>query len=116
MDGPHAQRVPKARSLLKRQAPIPAKSPATARGLQAPVTESSLRSRLLSRESSMDARHPNNFLASLPAKDFELLRPHLMPFDLVHEDLLFDAGETLNWAYLPHSGVISLVVGLTDGR
>jgi CRP-like cAMP-binding protein len=62
------------------------------------------------------AQHPNNFLASLPAKDFELLRPHLKPFDMVHEDLLFDTGETLSWAYLPHSGVISLVVGLADGQ
>jgi CRP-like cAMP-binding protein len=62
------------------------------------------------------AQHPNNFLASLPAKDFELLRPHLKPFDLVHEELLFDAGETLNRVYLPHSGVISLVVGLADGQ
>ena len=75
-----------------------------------------LRSRLLQRESKVGAQHPNSFLASLPAKDFELLRPHLKPFDMVHEDLLFDTGETLNWAYLPHSGVISLVVGLADGR
>jgi len=60
------------------------------------------------------AQHPNNFLASLPAKDFELLRPHLKPFDLVHEDLLFDAGDIMDRVYLPHSGVISLVVGLAD--
>ena len=80
------------------------------------MAESSLRSRLLQRESKVGAQHPNNFLASLPAKDFELLRPHLKPFDMVHEDLLFDTGESLNWAYLPHSGVISLVVGLADGR
>ena len=80
------------------------------------MAESNLRSRLLQRESKVGAQHPNNFLASLPAKDFELLRPHLKPFDMVHEDLLFDTGETLNWAYLPHSGVISLVVGLADGR
>jgi CRP-like cAMP-binding protein len=62
------------------------------------------------------AQHPNNFLASLPAKDFELLRPHLKPFDMVHEDLLFDAGDIIHWVYLPHSGVISLVIGLTDGQ
>jgi hypothetical protein len=43
----------------------------------------------------LGAQHPNNFLASLSAKDFELLRPHLKPFDMVHEDLLFDTGETL---------------------
>jgi CRP-like cAMP-binding protein len=75
-----------------------------------------LRSRLLQRESKVGAQHPNNFLASLPAKDFELLRPHLKPFDMVHEDLLFDAGDIIHWVYLPHSGVISLVVGLADGQ
>ena len=64
----------------------------------------------------MGAQHPNNFLASLPAKEFESLRPHLKPFDLVHEALLFDAGETLKWVYLPHSGVISLGVGLQNGQ
>ena len=64
----------------------------------------------------MGAQHPNNFLASLPAKDFELLRPHLKPFDMVHEDLLFDTGDIIHWVYLPHSGVISLVVGLADGQ
>jgi CRP-like cAMP-binding protein len=74
-----------------------------------------LRSRLLQRESKVGAQHPNNFLASLPAKDFELLRPHLKPFDMVHEDLLFDAGDIVHWVYLPHSGVISLV-GLADGQ
>jgi CRP-like cAMP-binding protein len=64
----------------------------------------------------MDAQHPNHVLAGLPAKDFEVLQPHLKPFPLTHEDLLFDAGETLNWAYFPHSGVISLVIGLMDGQ
>ena len=80
------------------------------------MAESSLRSRLLQRESKVGAQHPNNFLASLPAKDFELLRPHLKPFEMVHEDLLFDAGDIVHWVYLPHSGVISLVVGLADGQ
>src|SRR4051812_8957910 len=64
----------------------------------------------------MGARHPNHILASLPPADFELLRPHLKPFVLVHEDLLFDTNETVNWVYFPHSGVISLVVGLADGQ
>ena len=61
-------------------------------------------------------QHPNRLLASLPAADFEFLRPHLKPFELVHEDLLFDAGHAVNWAYFPHSGVISLVVDLADGQ
>ena len=60
--------------------------------------------------------HPNHVIASLTPKDFDLLGRHLKPFELVHEDLLFDAGETVNWAYFPHSGVISLVVGLADGQ
>jgi CRP-like cAMP-binding protein len=70
----------------------------------------------MTRESTMDGQHPNNVLASLPSKDFELLRPHLKPFELVHEELLFDTGETVNSIYFPHSGVISLVVGLADGQ
>jgi CRP-like cAMP-binding protein len=61
-------------------------------------------------------QHPNRLLASLPAADFEFLRPHLKPFDLVHEDLLFAAGDAVNWVYFPHSGVISLVVDLADGQ
>jgi CRP-like cAMP-binding protein len=63
-----------------------------------------------------EVRHPNRLLASLAPADFELLRPQLKPFELVHEALLFDAGDALNWVYFPHSGVISLVVGLADGQ
>ena len=64
----------------------------------------------------MGAQHPNQVLDSLLARDFELLRPHLKPFEMVHEDLLFDVGEPVSWVYFPHSGVISLVVGLADGQ
>jgi CRP-like cAMP-binding protein len=63
-----------------------------------------------------EVQHPNRLLASLPPADFELLRPHLKPFDLIHEDLLFDAGDAIEWVYFPHSGVISLVVDLADGQ
>lgn len=64
----------------------------------------------------MAAQHPNHVLNSLPPKDFELLRPHLKPFEMVHEDLLFDANERVSWIYFPHSGVISLIVALADGQ
>jgi CRP-like cAMP-binding protein len=57
-------------------------------------------------------RPPNGFLASLPAGDFELIRPHLRLVDLTSELVLVEVGETLKHAYLPHSGVISLVVRL----
>lgn len=59
---------------------------------------------------------PNRLLAALPAADFELLRPHLKPIKLVHEEVLFNAGDRVRRVYFPHSGVISLVVNLADGQ
>ena len=62
------------------------------------------------------ARSPNRLLASLPAADFELLRPHLKTIELVHEVVLFEAGDPINHVYFPHSGIISLVVNLVGGE
>ena len=62
------------------------------------------------------ARSPNGFLSALTADDFELVRPHLRTIDLPSELLLVEVGETLKRAYLPHSGVISLVVKLAKGE
>jgi CRP-like cAMP-binding protein len=61
-------------------------------------------------------RSPNGFLSSLSADDFELVRPHLRTADLVPEMVLVEFGETLKRAYLPHKGVISLVVKLARGE
>jgi CRP-like cAMP-binding protein len=61
-------------------------------------------------------RSPNGFLSSLSADDFELVRPHLRTADLVAEMALVEVGETLTRAYLPHKGVISLVVKLARGE
>ncbi len=60
-------------------------------------------------------RSPNGFLSTLSADDFELIRPHLRTVDLVPEFVLVEVGETLKRAYLPHKGVISLVVKLAKG-
>jgi len=62
------------------------------------------------------ARPPNGFLASLSDDDFELVRPHLKTVDLTHELVLVEVDETLRRAYLPHRGVISLVVKLARGE
>jgi CRP-like cAMP-binding protein len=62
------------------------------------------------------ARSPNYLLASLPEADFEMLRPHLQTVELVQDTVLIDAGETLKRVYFPHSGVISLVVALSEGN
>lgn len=62
------------------------------------------------------SRPPNGFLSTLPADDFELIGPHLRTVDLAPESALVEADETLKRAYLPHSGVISLVVKLARGE
>ena len=60
-------------------------------------------------------RSPNGFLSSLNADDFELLRPHLRTADLNPDMVLVEVDESLKRAYLPHKGVISLVVKLARG-
>jgi CRP-like cAMP-binding protein len=73
---------------------------------------------LLAEEVALDStpRSPNGFLSSLSADDFELVRPYLRTVDLVSESVLVEAGETLKRAYLPHRGLISLVVKLARGE
>ena len=61
-------------------------------------------------------RSQNGFLSSLNADDFELIRPHLRAADLVQDMVLVEVDETLKRAYLPHKGVISLVVKLARGE
>jgi CRP-like cAMP-binding protein len=61
-------------------------------------------------------RSPNGFLSSLQLDDFELIRPHLRTVDLVQETVLVEVDEPLRRAYLPHRGVISLVVKLARGE
>jgi CRP-like cAMP-binding protein len=58
----------------------------------------------------------NHLLHSLPAAELEALRPHLEPVELVREAVLVEAGSPLTHVYLPHSGVISLVVSLSAGE
>jgi CRP-like cAMP-binding protein len=61
-------------------------------------------------------RPPNGFLSSLNADDFELIRPHLRTVDLTPDLALIEVDDTLKRAYLPHRGVISLVVKLARGE
>ena len=61
-------------------------------------------------------RPPNGFLASLAEDDFEMIRPHLKTVDLAHEQVLAEVDEALKRAYLPHRGLISLVVRLARGE
>ena len=61
-------------------------------------------------------RSPNGFLSALSADDFELIRPHLRTVELPQESVLVEVGEPLKRAFLPHKGVISLVVKLAKGE
>jgi CRP-like cAMP-binding protein len=61
-------------------------------------------------------RPGNRLLSSLPASDFELLRPHLETTELIQGDVLVGAGDNLSRVYFPHSGIISLVVSLAAGE
>jgi CRP-like cAMP-binding protein len=63
-----------------------------------------------------DSRPSNGFLSSLSASDFELVRPHLRTADLAQDQVLVEVDETLKRAYLPHKGMISLVVKLARGE
>src|SRR6201995_1707957 len=69
-------------------------------------------------EATLDVnpRTTNGFLSALAADDFELFRPHLKTADLLAESVLVGAGDTLRRAWLPHRGVISLIVDLSKGE
>ena len=58
----------------------------------------------------------NMLLASLPPAVFASLRPHLKPVELVHETVLFEAGDEIDRVFFPETGAISLVVGLASGE
>jgi CRP-like cAMP-binding protein len=58
----------------------------------------------------------NHLLQALPAAEFEALSPRLELVELVRESVLVKAGAPLTHVYLPHSGVISMMVRLSGGQ
>lgn len=66
--------------------------------------------------SDLSPRPANGFLSALAADDFELIRPHLKVAELLPDSVLVGAGDTLRRAWLPHRGVISIVVNLSKGE
>jgi len=61
-------------------------------------------------------RPPNQLLQMLDAADFDLLRPHLASVEMVRRTVLGEAGSALKHVYFPHSGSVSITVGLSDGQ
>ena len=59
---------------------------------------------------------PNHFLACLSLQDSELLQSHLKPMELGLGAIFYRAQDTIDRVYFPHTGVVSLVVGLASGQ
>jgi len=58
----------------------------------------------------------NLLLASFAPNDLATLRPHLKLTELKQADVLFEAGDRIDYVYFPAGAVISLVVGLSSGE
>jgi CRP-like cAMP-binding protein len=55
-------------------------------------------------------------LQALPEAEFEALRPHLEVVPLDKNAILIESNGPIARIYLPHSGAVSIVVGLSDGQ
>ncbi|KIU51400.1 Crp/Fnr family transcriptional regulator [Bradyrhizobium sp. UASWS1016] len=62
------------------------------------------------------SRPPNRLLQALPPADYVQLHPLLETVDLTKEAVLADAGSPVQRVYLPHSGVVSMMINLSDGQ
>jgi CRP-like cAMP-binding protein len=58
----------------------------------------------------------NRLLAAMEPEDFVRLESHLEIVDLPGGKVLYENGETIRHAYLPHDSVVSLVAMMEDGR
>jgi CRP-like cAMP-binding protein len=70
--------------------------------------------RVMPGSSARDTR--NRALASLPDRDYEILRPHLRYIELDRESLLRRQDMAQTSVYFPLTGMISTVIYLSDGR
>jgi CRP-like cAMP-binding protein len=62
------------------------------------------------------SRPLNRLLQALPVAEFQSLSPHLETVELTKGAALTEAGASLQYVYLPHSGVVSMMVNLLDGQ
>jgi CRP-like cAMP-binding protein len=58
----------------------------------------------------------NLLLASLPAKDFALLAPHLKDIELEQGAVLLEQGERIEQVYFPREGIVSLMAVMRQGE
>lgn len=58
----------------------------------------------------------NHLLVSLPENEYALLQPHLKDVALKQGTVLAEQGEKIDQVYFPHSGMVSIVVVLSEGE
>jgi CRP-like cAMP-binding protein len=59
--------------------------------------------------------HDNSILSALAAAELESIAPHLELVKLHHSEVLFEANDTLRYAYFPVTSTASLLCCLEDG-
>jgi CRP-like cAMP-binding protein len=64
----------------------------------------------------LSTNSPNHFLLSLSDTDRNLIFPHLKRVTVPRETIIFKAEDKIEHVYFPHSGIISLIVGLSTGQ
>lgn len=62
------------------------------------------------------AEERNHLLASLPENEYALLQPHLKDVPLKQGTILCEQGELIDQVYFPDSGMVSIVVVLSEGE
>ena len=60
--------------------------------------------------------HPNELLSSLPTDQLDRLMLYMMPESISQGTVLIEAGDEVDFVYFPHSGMVSLLDVLADGR
>jgi CRP-like cAMP-binding protein len=57
----------------------------------------------------------NWFIASMPAETRAELEPHLEEVQLRRGEVLYTAGDPLDWVYFPQSGLIAIIITMLSG-
>ena len=58
----------------------------------------------------------NKLLSALPRAQYNLLAPHLATISLPSRAVLFEPGDEVDHVYFPHSGMLSLLAVMRDGK
>jgi CRP-like cAMP-binding protein len=58
----------------------------------------------------------NELLLAAPAREFDLIQPHLELLDLPHRQILHEASQKIDYIYFLNAGMASLVILTSDGR